>query len=73
MLLMTPLFGWISSRWPRRKFLPGVYGFFILNLLFFYFAMNSDVTGQNRTSRPSFLYLGVGVQLFCRQRVLVGS
>ena len=35
-LAMVPLYGWISSRYARQQFLPLVYGFFILNLLFFY-------------------------------------
>ena len=33
MLLVVPVFGWLSSRFPRRSFLPWAYGFFILNLL----------------------------------------
>jgi AAA family ATP:ADP antiporter len=36
MLAVVPLFGWVSSRFPRRRLLPAVYGFFILNLLLFY-------------------------------------
>lgn len=35
-LIMVPLYGWISSRFPRRQFLPLVYYFFIINLLVFY-------------------------------------
>jgi len=59
MLLVTPLFGWISSRWPRRKFLPGVYGFFILNLLFFYFAMNSDALDKTAVAAGFFIWVSV--------------
>ncbi|MFK8049269.1 MAG: NTP/NDP exchange transporter [Halioglobus sp.] len=33
MLALVPLFGWLTSRWPRRKFLPFIYAFFIVNLL----------------------------------------
>ncbi len=36
MLAAVPLFGWASSRLPRRRFLPYVYAFFIANLLVFY-------------------------------------
>lgn len=36
MLLMTPLYGWLVSRWPRRQFLPVVYAFFIACLLLFW-------------------------------------
>lgn len=59
MLLVTPLFGWISSRWPRRKFLPGVYGFFILNLLFFYAAMKSDALDKTAVAAGFFIWLSV--------------
>ncbi len=36
MLAAVPLFGYASARLPRRKLLPGVYGFFIANILIFY-------------------------------------
>jgi AAA family ATP:ADP antiporter len=36
MLLATPVFGWIASRFPRKVFLPWVYGFFIVNILLFW-------------------------------------
>ena len=37
MLALVPAYGWLCARLPRAKFLPAVYGFFVLNLLFFYF------------------------------------
>ena len=33
MLLVVPLFGWVSARFPRKRFLPYVYIFFIVNIL----------------------------------------
>ncbi|SVD06862.1 uncharacterized protein METZ01_LOCUS359716, partial [marine metagenome] len=33
MLAAVPLFGWVSSRYSRQKFIPYIYGFFISNLL----------------------------------------
>jgi AAA family ATP:ADP antiporter len=36
MLAAVPVFGWVSSRFPRSRFLPYVYYFFIANLLIFY-------------------------------------
>ena len=47
LLVMTaaiPLFGWISSRYPRRQFLPFVYIFFIGMLLLFYAFMDDQQT-----------------------------
>src|SRR5687768_15675717 len=34
-LLATPVFGWLVARYPREKFIPIVYGIFILCLLAF--------------------------------------
>src|SRR3989440_10518129 len=36
MLLLQPLYGWATSRFPRSVFLPWVYGFFAANLLIFW-------------------------------------
>ncbi len=36
MMLATPVFGWVASRYPRKQFLPWVYYFFILNILIFF-------------------------------------
>ena len=36
MLLAVPLYGWVSGRYPRRVFIPGMYLFFVVNLLLFY-------------------------------------
>ena len=46
-LLMVPLYGWISARYPRRQFLPVVYLFFILNLLGFYLLFKLSVSPQH--------------------------
>ena len=44
MLLATPVFGWVASRFPRRLFLPWVYLFFISNILIFWvvFSLAAD-------------------------------
>lgn len=36
MLLASPAFGWIASRYARRRFLPCVYAFFAVNILLFF-------------------------------------
>lgn len=46
LLAMTaaiPLFGWVSSRFLRRQFLPYVYSFFIITLLLFYSLMDGQI------------------------------
>jgi ATP:ADP antiporter, AAA family len=46
MLLLQPVYGALVSRYPRRVFLPVVYGFFILTLLLFYAAFESGMPGR---------------------------
>ncbi len=46
MLLLQPVYGWLVSRYPRRVFLPAVYGFFIATLLLFYVLFDSGVPGR---------------------------
>src|SRR3954470_2989557 len=43
MLAAVPIFGWASSRFPRRKLLPGVYLFFAATLIVFHGLMESGV------------------------------
>jgi AAA family ATP:ADP antiporter len=51
MLLLQPVYGWLTSRFPRSVFLPWVYGFFALNLLIFWvwFRVQADHTWIART------------------------
>jgi ATP:ADP antiporter, AAA family len=51
MLLLQPLYGWLTSRFPRSVFLPWVYGFFAANLLIFWvwFRVQDDHTWIART------------------------
>lgn len=46
MLLLQPVYGWLVSRYPRRVFLPAVYGFFVATLLLFYALFDSGVPGR---------------------------
>jgi len=58
MLAAVPLFGWVSSRFERRHFLPAVYGFFIVNLLLFFVLFRSDVT-HAWVARAFFIWASV--------------
>jgi ATP:ADP antiporter, AAA family len=51
MLALQPLYGWLTSRFPRTVFLPWVYGFFAANLVAFYvwFRLQEDHTWIART------------------------
>ena len=46
MLVLQPVYGALVSRFPRRVFLPVVYGFFIATLLGFYVMFDSGVPGR---------------------------
>jgi AAA family ATP:ADP antiporter len=46
MLVMQPIYGWVVSRYPRRVFLPVVYGFFIVTELIFYVVFDSGMPGR---------------------------
>ncbi len=44
-LVATPLFAWLASRLPRRRFVPGLYRFFAANLLLFWLLLTIVPTG----------------------------
>ena len=56
MLVLQPVYGALVSRFPRRVFLPVVYGFFIATLLFFYAAFHGGMPGRGMAF---FLWLTV--------------
>lgn len=62
MLLATPVFGWVASHYPRKKFLPWVYYFFVGNILLFYlgfvYVLHNDLD-QVWLSRAFFVWLSV--------------
>lgn len=62
MLAATPLFGWVASRYPRKRFLPWVYYFFILNILAFWFAFSYAIRENLEfvwLSRVFFVWISV--------------
>ena len=46
MLLIIPIFGWLVSKFRRGRFVPGIYLFFISNLVFFVLAFKGDATSD---------------------------
>lgn len=46
MVLLQPVYGALVSRYPRRVFLPVMYGFFIVCLVGFYFAFRAEIPGR---------------------------
>ena len=58
MLAAVPLFGWVSSRYPRQRFLPYVYFFFVANLLIFFVLFRSGLT-HAYVARAFFIWVSV--------------
>jgi len=58
MLAAVPIFGWIASRYPRKRFIPYVYYFFIANLLLFFFLFSTDLT-HAYVARAFFIWVSV--------------
>ncbi len=58
MLCVVPFFGALVSRFPRRKFIPIVYWFFIANLLVFWALLQSGV-GTIYVARAFFIWTSV--------------
>jgi AAA family ATP:ADP antiporter len=62
MIIATPVFGWVTSRYPRRTFLPWVYLFFISNILVFWFVFSQlvdDGADHVWLGRAFFVWLSV--------------
>jgi len=62
MMLATPIFGWITSRYPRRSFLPWINLFFVSNILMFWFLFArslSDGIDHIWLGRAFFVWISV--------------
>jgi len=59
MLVITPVFGWLTGRFPRKRLLPWLYGFFIANLLGFYVAFEAGGTQSPLVARAFFVWVSV--------------
>lgn len=58
MLGAIPVFGWLSSRFPRRALLPAVYLFFVANLLIFFALVQAGVAPA-QTAQAFFVWVSV--------------
>jgi AAA family ATP:ADP antiporter len=46
MLVATPAYGWIASKFPRKRFLPWVYYFFVSNILIFWATFSYAISNE---------------------------
>ncbi len=58
MLLAVPLFGALVARLPKRRFVPIVYRFFIVNILIFYLLFRLDI-GTVYVARAFFIWISL--------------
>jgi len=59
-LVLTPIYGWLVARFPRKRFVPLVYIFFILNLLAFIPAFQAqDASNARLLGQVFFVWLSV--------------
>ena len=58
MLAAVPLFGWVTKKFPVRRFLPYVYYFFIAVLILFFALFKSDLT-HAYIARAFFIWVSV--------------
>jgi ATP:ADP antiporter, AAA family len=59
MLVLVPVFGWLTSRFARRSLLPWLYGFFVLNLIGFYGLMLAEGSQAPWLARTFFVWVSV--------------
>jgi AAA family ATP:ADP antiporter len=58
MLLIVPVFGWLVARFQRGKFVPGIYLFFMTNLVYFMIAFDGD-NASPWVQRSFYVWLSV--------------
>ena len=61
-LVTAPTFGWVASRFPRRKFLPWVYLFFASNILIFWVVFSTAIEEEQSyiwLARAFFVWVSV--------------
>jgi len=62
MMLVTPIFGWVASRYPRRTFLPWIYLFFLSNILIFWFVFSNRIDdGQDHVWLGRIFFVWVSI------------
>ncbi len=59
MLVVVPLFGWLTATFPRKKLLPWLYAFFAANLFGFYLWMQAGGEQTGFTARVFYVWVSV--------------
>ncbi len=59
MLVIAPLFGALTARFPRKQLLPWLYAFFVLDLALFWFGFNAGNTQSPAVAKTFFVWVSV--------------
>jgi ATP:ADP antiporter, AAA family len=59
MLVLTPLFGALTARFPRKRLLPWLYAFFVVNLVLFWAAFNTGEHQSPLVARTFYVWVNV--------------
>jgi len=59
MLVVAPVFGWLTRTFPRRRLLPWLYAFFVANLFAFHAAFDPGGTQAGLVARVFFVWVSV--------------
>ena len=59
MLVLVPVFGWLTRRFPRRQLLPWLYAFFALNLVGFHAAFEAGGVQRPVLAQVFFVWVAV--------------
>lgn len=59
MLVIAPVFGWLTRTFPRRRLLPWLYAFFVANLVGFHAAFEPGGTQAALVARVFFVWVSV--------------
>jgi AAA family ATP:ADP antiporter len=59
MLVLVPVFGALTARFPRRRMLPWLYAFFVLNLMGFHAAFDPGGANAPWVARAFFVWVSV--------------
>ena len=59
MLMIAPVFGALTARFPRKRLLPWLYAFFVANLVLFWWAFNAGNTQSSVVASAFFVWVSV--------------
>ena len=59
LLVVAPVFGWLTRTFPRKQLLPWLYAFFVVNLIGFWTVFEARGTQSGLVARAFFVWVSV--------------